>query len=172
MQDGHPISYESYTLNETERRYTVQEKEMTAIVYCLRTWQHYLLGSKFVIKTDNVATNYFQSQKKLSPKQTCWQDFLAEFDMVLEYQLGRINQVVDGLSRKAELASLKLEELITGGDPEDEVKKVFGKGEAEIEAQVEAPITGKENRRRSSTRFVFSKGVKTEPEGRRRRRTR
>ncbi|KAJ4970329.1 hypothetical protein NE237_003428 [Protea cynaroides] len=93
MQDGHPIAYESRKLNETERRYTVQEKEMTTVVHCLRTWRHYLLGSKFVVKTDNVATSYFQSQKKLSPKQARWQYFLAEFNMVLEYQPGRINQM-------------------------------------------------------------------------------
>lgn len=43
-QEGHLIAYKSRKLNETERKYTVQEKEMTAIVYCLRTWRHYLLG--------------------------------------------------------------------------------------------------------------------------------
>ncbi|KAK3027685.1 hypothetical protein RJ639_041395 [Escallonia herrerae] len=30
MQEGHPIAFESHKLNDTERRYTVQEKEMTA----------------------------------------------------------------------------------------------------------------------------------------------
>ncbi|GJU91000.1 putative nucleotidyltransferase, ribonuclease H [Tanacetum coccineum] len=30
MQDGYPIAFESRKLNETERKYTVQEKEMTA----------------------------------------------------------------------------------------------------------------------------------------------
>ena len=68
MQEKHPIAFESRKLNEAERRYTVQEKEMTAIVHCLRTWRHYLLGTKFVVKTDNVATSYFQSQKKITPK--------------------------------------------------------------------------------------------------------
>ncbi|RVW96752.1 Retrovirus-related Pol polyprotein from transposon 297 [Vitis vinifera] len=68
MQDRHPIAFESRKLNDTERRYTVQEKEMTAIIHCLRTWRHYLLGSHFIVKTDNVATRYFQTQKKLSPK--------------------------------------------------------------------------------------------------------
>ncbi|KAJ4953179.1 hypothetical protein NE237_030011 [Protea cynaroides] len=111
MQDGHPIAYESCKLNETERRYTVQEKEITAVVHCLRTWRHYLLGLQFVVKTDNVATSYFQSQKKLSPRQARWQDFLAEFNMVFEYQLRRINQVADGLNRKAELASLNLSQF-------------------------------------------------------------
>ena len=28
--------------------YTMQEKEMTLMVHCLRTWRHYLLGSKFI----------------------------------------------------------------------------------------------------------------------------
>jgi len=54
---------------DTERRYIVQEKEMTAVVHCLSVWRHYLLGSRFVVKTDNVATSYFQTRKKLSPKQ-------------------------------------------------------------------------------------------------------
>ncbi|KAE8657632.1 hypothetical protein F3Y22_tig00116984pilonHSYRG00043 [Hibiscus syriacus] len=31
MQEGHPVAYESRKLNETERRYTVHEKEMTAM---------------------------------------------------------------------------------------------------------------------------------------------
>ncbi|KAJ4979743.1 hypothetical protein NE237_010523 [Protea cynaroides] len=44
MQDGHPIAYESCKLNETERRYTVQEKEMTAVVHCLRIWCHKVSG--------------------------------------------------------------------------------------------------------------------------------
>jgi len=76
---------------------------MIALIYCLRTWRHYLLGSKFIIKTDNVATSYFQTQKKLTPKQARWQDFLAEFDYVMEYKPGRANLVADGLSRKSEL---------------------------------------------------------------------
>ncbi|KAL5775964.1 hypothetical protein ACOSP7_013524 [Xanthoceras sorbifolium] len=107
MQDGHPIAFESRKLNDTERRYTVQEKEMTAVVHCLRIWRHYLLGSHFIIRTDNVATSYFQTQKKLSPKQARWQDFLAEFDYTLEYKPGKANLVADALSRKAELATMR-----------------------------------------------------------------
>lgn len=103
MQEGHPIAFESRKLSDTERRYTVQEK---AIIHCLRVWRHYLLGATFVIMTDNVATSYFQTQKKLSPKQARWQDFLAEFDYQLEYKPGKANVVADALSRKAELATL------------------------------------------------------------------
>ncbi|CAL8092009.1 unnamed protein product [Prunus armeniaca] len=86
MQDGHLFVFESQKLNVTKRRYIIQEKEMTAVVHCLGTWRHCLLGSQFVVKTDNVVTSYFQSQQKLSPKQARWQDFLAEFDYKLEYK--------------------------------------------------------------------------------------
>lgn len=79
---------------------------MTAVVHCLRTWRHYPLGFRFIVRTDNVATSYFQTQKKLSPKQARWQDFLAEFDYVLEYESGKANFVADALSRKADLAAM------------------------------------------------------------------
>lgn len=39
MQEGHPIAYESWKLNAAEHWYTIQEKEMTAVVHCLRTWK-------------------------------------------------------------------------------------------------------------------------------------
>ena len=59
MQDKHLITFESHKLNDIEWCYTVQEKEMTVIVHYLRTWRYYLLGSHFVVKTDNVAISYF-----------------------------------------------------------------------------------------------------------------
>ncbi|KAL9259847.1 Retrovirus-related Pol polyprotein from transposon 17.6-like protein [Drosera capensis] len=106
MQEGHPIAFESRKLNDTERRYSVHEKEMTVVVHCLLTWRHYLLGSKFVVMTANVATSYFQTQKKLTPKQARWQVFLLEFDFEFVYKPRRKNLVPDALSRKAELEAL------------------------------------------------------------------
>ena len=106
MQEGYPIAFVSWKLNDTERRYTVQEKEMIAVIHCLRTWRHYLLASNFVIKTGNVATSYFQTQKKLTPKQARWQDFLAEFDYAMEYKSGRANLVANTLGYERELADI------------------------------------------------------------------
>nr|WP_175084630.1 ribonuclease H family protein [Candidatus Frankia nodulisporulans] len=73
VQEGRPVAFESWKLNETEQRFTVHEKEMTAVVHCLRLWRHYLLGGKFEIQTDNVAMSYFDTQNKLRPKQARWQ---------------------------------------------------------------------------------------------------
>jgi len=89
-------------LNDTEWKYTVQEKEMTAIVHCLRTWRHYLLGSKFTIRTDKIATSYFQIQKKLSSKQARWQDLLLA-DCLLVGWIGY--QPVEALDRPESVSS-------------------------------------------------------------------
>lgn len=68
MQQGRPIAFENRKLSDTERRYSMHEKGMTAMVHCLRAGQHYLLRAHFVVYTDNVGTSCFQGQKKLTPK--------------------------------------------------------------------------------------------------------
>ena len=69
VQEGHPVTFESRKLNAVEQRYNVHEKEMTAVIYCLETWKHYLMGTWFVIVTDNVANTFFKIQKKITSKQ-------------------------------------------------------------------------------------------------------
>lgn len=59
-----------------------------------------MLGTVFSVVTDNVANTYFKTQKKLSPKQARWQEFLAEYDFVWIHRPRRQNQVADALSRK------------------------------------------------------------------------
>ena len=79
VQEGHPIPYKSRKLLDRERRYPTHEKEMEAVVHCLKTWNYYLLGRHFTMYTDNV-TSYFITQSKLNPKQARWHDDLASFD--------------------------------------------------------------------------------------------
>ena len=52
------------------------------MVYCLLTWRVYLLGPKFVVRTNNVANTFFNAHKKLSPKQAKGQKLLQEYDFV------------------------------------------------------------------------------------------
>ena len=100
VQEGHPISFESKKLKETKQRYLAYEKEMMAVVHFLEIWKHYLLGIKFVVVTDNVANTYFKTQKKLTPKQARWQEFLVEFDFSWVHRLRSQNHVADALSKK------------------------------------------------------------------------
>ncbi|KAL0458300.1 UNVERIFIED_CONTAM: hypothetical protein Slati_0457200, partial [Sesamum latifolium] len=73
---------------------------------------HYLLGSPFVVKTDNAAVSHFITLLKLTSRQARWQELLAEFYFVLEYRASSSNHVADALSRKAVIASLRTRQTI------------------------------------------------------------
>ncbi|KAK3001511.1 hypothetical protein RJ639_021358 [Escallonia herrerae] len=88
LMQEHPIMYKNQKLNDMERRYNVQDKDMTWVMHYLRVRRHYLLGSKFLMNTDNVATSNFQTLKKFSPKQARWKTSLQNLT-VLEYKPGR-----------------------------------------------------------------------------------
>ena len=100
VQEKHPVAYESRKLNKAEQKCSAHEKEMIDVVHYLLACRVYLLGPKFVVRTNNVANTFFNTQKKLSPKQASWQELLQEYDFVWEHKPGKHNQVADALSRK------------------------------------------------------------------------
>jgi hypothetical protein len=69
VQEGRPVAFESEKLSETERRWPTHEKEMWAVIHCLKTWGHYIGSKDVVVWTDNVTLKYFSIQPKLSSKQ-------------------------------------------------------------------------------------------------------
>uniref|UniRef100_A0A803PL58 Uncharacterized protein n=1 Tax=Cannabis sativa TaxID=3483 RepID=A0A803PL58_CANSA len=85
VQDGHPIAFESRKLMDVEQRFSNHEKEMAVVVHCLDVWRHNLLGTKFIVVTNNVVNTYFQSLRKLTPKQA--HEYTTFFDRVREQSL-------------------------------------------------------------------------------------
>ena len=99
-QEGKVIAYESRKLKDHEQKYSSYDLELTAVVHALRVWRHYLLGKRFVLKTDHSSlTNYFK-QADLNSRQARWNAFLSEFDMDIQHVKGKENRVADALSRK------------------------------------------------------------------------
>ncbi len=68
MQDGRPMAFESKKLNDMEWKWPTHKKEMWAMIYCLKTWGHYIGSKDVVVWTDNVTLKYFAIQPKLSSK--------------------------------------------------------------------------------------------------------
>jgi hypothetical protein len=60
IQDGeeHPIAYASRKLSKSEVNYCVTRKEALAVVYFLKYFRHYLLGNKFLVRTDHAALQW------------------------------------------------------------------------------------------------------------------
>ena len=95
-----PIAFLSKKMLPAELNYPPHEQELLAIIVALKTWRHYLLGTKFNVATDHRSLIYLQTQPHLSTRQTRWLEFLQQFDFKTEYKEGRTNVVADGLSRR------------------------------------------------------------------------
>ncbi|KAL3686374.1 hypothetical protein R1sor_008948 [Riccia sorocarpa] len=102
VQESRPVAYESRKLSDRESRWPTHEKELYAVVYCLKKWQHYLGLHKTKVYTDNISLKYFESMDRVTPKQLRWHDTLALMDVDLIHKPGRENVVPDVLSRKEE----------------------------------------------------------------------
>jgi hypothetical protein len=59
MQNRHPIAFESRKLRGPELLYTIYDKEMLAIMHALAKFRQYLVGEKFVVRTDHNNLKYF-----------------------------------------------------------------------------------------------------------------
>ena len=54
-----PIGYHSKTFSDTEQRYDIYDKELTAIDRGLENWRHLLLGSPVTVHTDHSNLTYY-----------------------------------------------------------------------------------------------------------------
>jgi hypothetical protein len=103
---GHPIVFESRKLSQPERLYSIYDKEMLAIMHALTKFRQYLVGNKFVVKTDHNSLKYFLEQKDLSERQQKWVTKVEAFNFDIEYVEGKKNIVANALSRRTATCSL------------------------------------------------------------------
>ena len=66
MQDGKMIAYASRQLKKHENNYPTHDLELTAIVFALKTWRHYLYGETCQVFTDHKSLKYLLTQRKLN----------------------------------------------------------------------------------------------------------
>ncbi|GKE43339.1 putative nucleotidyltransferase, ribonuclease H, partial [Tanacetum coccineum] len=69
MQRNKVISYASRHLKIHEKIYTTHDLELGAVVFALKTWRHYLYGTKSVIYTDHKSLQHILDQKELNMRQ-------------------------------------------------------------------------------------------------------
>ncbi|RVX13480.1 Retrovirus-related Pol polyprotein from transposon 17.6 [Vitis vinifera] len=101
MQQGKVVAYASRQLKQHELNYPTHDLELTAVVFALKTWRHYLYGEKFEVYSDHKSLKYIFTQKDLNSRQRRWMETLEDYDFALHYHPGKANVVVDALSRKS-----------------------------------------------------------------------
>ena len=100
MQEGHPIAFWSKGLSARDQLLSTYEKELMAVVLVVLKWRHYLLGRKFLIRTDHQSLKYLLEQRVGTPFQQKWITKLLGYDFEIIYRCGKENMAADALSRR------------------------------------------------------------------------
>ncbi|KAA0060678.1 putative retroelement pol polyprotein [Cucumis melo var. makuwa] len=100
IQAKRPIAFYSHTLSMRDRARPVYERELMAVVLSVQRWRPYLLGAKFVVKTDQKSLKFLLEQRVIQPQyQKCLSKLLGySFEVV--YKPGLENKAADALSRR------------------------------------------------------------------------
>jgi len=94
------IAYVSKALSRSERNYCVTRREMLAVIYYMRAFRQFLLGWKFLIRTDHGALQWMQKTTEPIGQQARWCEILQEFDYNIEHRAGRLPTNANAMSRR------------------------------------------------------------------------
>ena len=93
-----PVWYASRSLKGAKRRYSVTDLEALAVVWAVKTFKSYIMGTRFKVVTDHNALKALVSKASLEGQLACWADFLMGFDFKIIYHWGKENVVANTLS--------------------------------------------------------------------------
>nr|GFB91971.1 putative reverse transcriptase domain-containing protein [Tanacetum cinerariifolium] len=83
MQREKVISYASRQLKIHGKNYTTHDLELgavVAVVFTLKTWRHYLYGTKCTVFTNYKSLQHIIDQKELNMRQRRWLELLSDYD--------------------------------------------------------------------------------------------
>lgn len=102
LQDGEEkvIAYASRTLNPAQQQYCTTKRELLAVVTFMKHFKNYLLGQKFIIRTDHAPLIWLRNFKEPEGLIARWISIIETFDYEIQYRPGRHHQNADSLSRK------------------------------------------------------------------------
>lgn len=95
------IAYGSKTLSKSERNYCVTRRELLAVVGFTKYFRHYLLGRKFLLRTDHNSLRWLRAFKDPDGQVSRWTEKLADYDFDIVHRPGKLHGNADGLSRMA-----------------------------------------------------------------------
>ncbi|KAL0551289.1 hypothetical protein IC582_010375 [Cucumis melo] len=106
IQNNRPIAYFSQTLAMRGRAKSVYERELMVVVLAVQRWRPYLLGKRFVVKTDQQSLKFLLEQRVIQPQHQRWVAKLLGYNFDVVYKPGLENKAADALSRVSPTAHL------------------------------------------------------------------
>ena len=118
-----PVAFYGRRCTDAEKKYTVTENELLAVVESIKHFRPYLWGRKFTVITDHSALRWLHTMKDsiaggASSRLTRWALRLQEYRFDVQHKPGKLHQDADAISRLVGCITPQLH------GPEEEVKTV------------------------------------------------
>jgi hypothetical protein len=110
-----PVEFLSRKLIDSEKNYSIHDKELLSIKEALEEWRNYLIYAKEPtrIYCDHRNLLYFKNTRLLKPRHARWTEILLQFNFVLIHIAGADNVIADVLSRNPKFQEDKKPQGIT-----------------------------------------------------------
>lgn len=96
-----PVAFFSRKMTPAECNYEIHDKELLAVVACLKEWTQWLRPlSQFLVRTDHRNLQYFTTVRQISERQARWALEISQYNFTFEYRPGKLNAAADALSRR------------------------------------------------------------------------
>jgi hypothetical protein len=112
MQDGHVLSHTSRQLRKHEEKYLTHDLELAAIVHALKIWRHHIICKRCEVYSDHKCLKCIFTQPDLNFRQRRWMELIKDYDLGINYHLGKASIIADALSRRSHVNMLATRELL------------------------------------------------------------
>lgn len=93
------VCFGSFVLTPEQRKYCTTRKELLAVVRFTRQFRHYLLGCRFIVRTDHNSLVWLLGFKNIEGQLSRWIEELSQYDMAIIHRPGKLHINADALSR-------------------------------------------------------------------------
>ena len=93
------VAYGSKKLSKSQRNYSATKRELLACVTFITHFKHYLIGKRFLLRTDHSSLQWLLNFRNPTGILARWLEILSAFNFDIEYKRGEENGVADALSR-------------------------------------------------------------------------
>ena len=98
-QGGRVIAFASRMLTKSERQYSVTKRELLAVVWATQHFRQFLVGRRFILRTDHAALQWLFNFKDPEGQLARWLLQLSELEFDILHRKGTLHSDGDALSR-------------------------------------------------------------------------
>ena len=95
----HWVAYFSRKLNDTQQRYSAQERGLLCILLSLQHWHHWIKGGDVTVITDHQSLKSIQTKSEQPARILRFLDSIKHYRILIIYRKGKANKLADYLSR-------------------------------------------------------------------------